>query len=245
MLKFVVKIGKKATNVHRIIKFKQDYIIRDHIEINDKVRAQAETEAEKDIFKLMKNSLFGKNCENPLKYLEAKILTDDFAILRAVSRHTCKDVFTYDSYTLIKFFKIQKQYDKPIYLGSTVLKLSKLRMYEFFYDVLQPSLKDLMLYYLYTDSFVLSFSEGNVDDKYMDLSNLDNSIKTNNKVPSNFKHELGSREIEEVIVIKPMTYRLFTHGQSLFGNVTAKTKGKKKENNGKHEDCYNALMDKK
>ena len=46
-------------------------------------------------------------------------------------------------------------------------------MYEFFYDELQPSLKDLMLHLIDADIFVLSFSEGNVDDKYMDLSNLD------------------------------------------------------------------------
>ena len=59
-------------------------------------------------------------------------------------------------------------------------------MYEFFYDAVQPSLKDLMLHYMDTDSFVLSFSEGNVDDKYMDLSYLDNPIKTNNKVPDKF-----------------------------------------------------------
>ena len=77
-------------------------------------------------------------------------------------------------------------------MGSTVLELSKLCMYEFFYDVLQPSLKDLMLHYMDTDSFVLSFSEVYVNDKQMDLSNLDNPIKTNNKVPVKFKHELGS-----------------------------------------------------
>ena len=117
-------------------------------------------------------------------------------------------------------------------------------MYEFLYDVIQPSLKDLMLHYMDTDSFVLSFSEGNVDDKnnkFMDLGNLDNPIKTNNRVPGKFKHELGSREIKEFIVIKPKTYSLVTHGQ----NRTAKKKGIKKENNGKHEDYYNALMDNK
>ena len=91
-----------------------------------------------------------------------------------------------------------------------------------------------------TDSFVLSFSEGHVDDKYIDLSNLDAPIKTNNKVPRKFKHELGSREIEEFIVLKPKTYSLVTHGQ----NRTAKGKGIK-ENNGKHEDYYNALMNNK
>ena len=90
MSKFVVKMGIKVTKVHRIIKLKQDYIIRDYIELNTKMRAEAKTEPEKDIFKLMNNSLFGKSCENPLKYLEAKILTNDYEILKAVSKPTCK-----------------------------------------------------------------------------------------------------------------------------------------------------------
>ena len=66
----------------------------------------------------------------------------------------------------------------------------------------------------------------------MELSNLDNPIKTNNKVPGKFKHELGSREIKEFMVLKPKTYSLVTHGQ----NRTAQEKGIKKENNGKHEN---------
>ena len=124
-------------------------------------------------------------------------------------------------------------------MGSTVLELSKLCMYEFFYDVLQPSLKDLMLHYMDTDNFVLSFSEGNVDNKYMNLSNLGTPIKTNNRDPGEFQHELGSREIKEFIVFKPKIYSLVIHGQ----NRTAKEKTIMKENNAKHEDYYNALMD--
>ena len=102
MLKFVVKMGIKVIKVHRIIKFKQDNVIRDYIELNTKMRAEAKTEPEKDKFKLMNNSLFGKSCENPLKYLEAKILTNDFEILKAVSKPTCKDVIRYENYTLIR-----------------------------------------------------------------------------------------------------------------------------------------------
>ena len=192
MLKFVVKMGIKVTKVHRIIKIVKDYIIRDYIELNTKMRAEAKIEPEKDIFKLMNISLFGKSCENPLKYLEAKILTDDHEIIKAVSKPTCKVVIRYENYTLIEFYKKEKQYDKPIYLGSTVLELSKLHMYKFFYNVLNPSLKDLMLHYMDTDSFVLSFSEGNVGNEHMDLSNLDKPIKTNDKIPVKFKHELGS-----------------------------------------------------
>ena len=52
------------------------------------MRAEAKTELEKDIFKLMNNPLFGKSCEIPLKYLEAKILTHDYEILKAfINQH--------------------------------------------------------------------------------------------------------------------------------------------------------------
>ena len=51
------------------------------------------------------------------------------------------------------------------------------------------------------DSFVLSFSEGKVPDEHMDLSILELPIKTKNKVPGKFKHELGSRQIEDFIAL--------------------------------------------
>ena len=74
-------------------------------------------------------------------------------------------------------------------------------MCKFYYDVLKLSLEDINLHYMDTDSFILSYSRGNVDNEHMDLSN----IKTNNKVPGKFKHELGSKIIEEFIVLKPKT----------------------------------------
>ena len=100
------------------------------------------------------------------------------------------------------------EYDSPVYVGVTKLELSKLHMYDVFYNILQPSLKDLKLHYMDTDSFVLSFSEGNVDNEQMDLSILDPSIKTNNKVPGKFKHELRSRIIEEFIALSPIALEI-------------------------------------
>ena len=94
------------------------------------MRVEAKTESEKYIFKLMNNSLFCESCENPLKYLEATILTNDYEVLKAVSKPTSKDVISYDHYTLVEFLKKEIQYDKPKYLSSTVLELSKLHMYE-------------------------------------------------------------------------------------------------------------------
>ena len=106
-------------------------------------------------------------------------------------------------------------------------------MYDVFYNILQNSLEELQLHYMDTDSFVLSFTEGNVDNEHMDLSNLDTPIKTNNKVPGKCKKELGSRVKEEFITLSPKTYSLVIHQQRSFKdypNIT-KEKGIKNCNN--------------
>ena len=90
MLKFVVMMFIRVNKVRRVIKLKRDDIINDYTELNTKMRAGAKTEAEKDIFKVLNNSLFGKSCENLLKYLEATILTDDYEILKAVRNQHVK-----------------------------------------------------------------------------------------------------------------------------------------------------------
>ena len=109
-------------------------------------------------------------------------------------------------------------------------------MYDVFYNILQPSLKYLQLHYMDTDSFVLSYTEDKVSDEPMDLSNLDCPIKTNNKVPGKFKHEMGSNVIEEFVELITKTYSF-----KVYPNKT-KEKGMKNCNNAKNEEYYNALM---
>ena len=82
MLKFYVKMGVKVTKIHRVIKFKQDYICSDYIQNNTNKRATAKTEAEKDVRKLMNNSLYGRMCMNPLHFFQSKFLHDDEKIIK-------------------------------------------------------------------------------------------------------------------------------------------------------------------
>ena len=236
VLKFYVKMGVKVTKLHRVIKFKQDYICRDYIQNNTNKRATAKTEAEKDVRKLMNNSLYGRMCMNRLHFFQSKFLHDEEKIMKTVSKPTFKNITRYRDYSQIEYIKKKIEYDSPVYVGVTILELSKLHVYDVFYNILQPSLKDLTLHYMDTDSFVLSYSEGKVSDEHMDLSNLDIPIKTNNEVPGKFKHELGSRIIEEFIVLSPKTYS--------FPNCpkNTKEKGIKKHNNARHIDYYDALM---
>ena len=236
MLKFYVKMGVKVTKIHRVIKFKQDYICSDYIQNNTNKRATAETEAEKDVRKLMNNSLYGRMCMNPLHFFQSKFLHDEEKIMKSVSKPTFKNITRYRDYSQIEYIKKKIEYDSPVYVGVTILELSKLHMYDVFYYILQRSLKDLTLHYMDTDSFILSYSEGKVSDEHMDLSNLDMPIKTNNKVPGKFEHELGSRIIEEFIALSPKTYSFKNYPKN------TKEKGIKKHNNARHIDYYDALM---
>ena len=176
MLKFYLKMGVKVTKIHRVIKFKQDCICRDYIQ-NDTNKRAAKTEAEKDAGKLMNNSLYGRMCMNPLHFFQSKFLHDEEKIMKSVSKPTFKNITRYRDYSQIEYIKKKIEYDSPVYVGVTILELSKLHMYDVFFNILQPSLKDRTLHYMDTDSFVLSYSEGKVSDEHMDLSNLDIPIK--------------------------------------------------------------------
>ena len=142
---------------------------------------------------------------NPLHFLQSKFFHDEEKIMKSISKPTFRNIARYKDYSQIEYIEKKIEYDSPVYVGVAILELSKLHMYDVFYNILQPSLKDLQLHYMDTESFVLSFSEGNVDIEHMDLSN-DPPIKTNNKVPDKFKHELGSRIREEFVALTPKTY---------------------------------------
>ena len=97
-----------------------------------------------------------------------------------------------DSYTLKQNVVLM---DKPIYLGFSVLEMSKLHMYETYYDKLQPYFgrESTQLHYMDTDSFVLSV---NTKDIIKDLKNLEDIFDFSNLDKNN---ELFSNENKKVI----------------------------------------------
>ena len=78
--------------------------------------------------------------------------------MKSISKPTFKNITRYKDYSQIEYIKEKIEYDSPVYVGVTILELSKLHMYNVFYNILQPSFKDLQLYYMDNDSFVLNFS---------------------------------------------------------------------------------------
>ena len=122
MLKFYVKMGVKVTKIHRVIKFKQNYICSDYIQNNTNKRATAKTEAEKDVRKLMNNSLYGRICMNHLHFLQSKFLHDEEKIMKNISKPTFKNITRYRDYSQIEYIKKKIENDSAVYVGVTIIK---------------------------------------------------------------------------------------------------------------------------
>ena len=114
----------------------------------------------------------------------------------------------------IEIKKVKVKMNKPIYLGMSILDISKTLMYEFSYDCIKPKYHNkAILCYMDTDSFVIhiktdDFYEDIVDDfkEWFDTSNYDNNrplpIGKNKKVIGIVKYELGGKIMTELLVLK-------------------------------------------
>ena len=174
MLNFYVSHGIIVHKVHEIISFKQSRWLERYINFNTHKRNHTVNDLEKDFYKLLNNAFYGKTMENVRNRLKIKFIKkDDY---REIIKHQSKLTFngihkSYENCDSYTFKRNEVLMDKPIYLGFTVLELSKLLMYETYYDILQPYFgqENIQLHYMDTDSFVLSI---NTKDIIKILQNL-------------------------------------------------------------------------
>ena len=121
--------------IHRCIEFKQSPWMKEYIDFNTRSRTLAKNDFEKDFYKLMNNSVFGKTMENIRRHQDIKLVNNQKDYLKALM---CPN---FKSGTLLgpdlmgcEMGKIKVVMNKPVYLGQAILDLSKLIMYEFHYD---------------------------------------------------------------------------------------------------------------
>ena len=191
--------------------------------MNTKLRKKARNDFEKDFFKLMNNAVFRKTMENIRKHRDIKIVTTDKKRSKLVSEpnyHTIN--YISEDLSIIEMKRTKVKMNKPIYLGLSVLEISKLLMYEFWYDYMKPKYNDnVKLCYIDTDSFVMNIK---TEDFYKDIANdveerFDTSnyeinrplpIGKNKKVIELMKDELGGKIITEFVTLRPKTYAYLT-----------------------------------
>ena len=120
----------------------------------------------------------------------------------------------------------------------SILDISKILMYKFWYDYIRPKYGDrAKLWYTDTDSFIIyikteDFFEDISNDvkEWFHTSNCNKNDKrplpigVNKKVPGLFKDELGGKIMTEFVVLRAKVYAYLDDG----GNKHKKSKGTKK-----------------
>ena len=116
----------KLKKIHRILKFEQKDWIKPYIDFNTQKRKEATNEADKNHFKGLNNAVYGKTMENMRKRIKIRIVKNSQDVIKYISKPTCVNWIKIESnFFAIHEKKISLTLNKPIYVGFTVLELSK------------------------------------------------------------------------------------------------------------------------
>ena len=221
----------KLAKIHRVLKFKQSDWMKKHIDFNTEKRTNAANSFEKDFFKLMINSVYGNTMENLRKRINVRLVNkaEDFLKYTSKPTYITHKIFGKD-YAAIHEIKPVLMLNKPIYVGFTVLELSKWLMYDFHYNFIKKYFNPELLF---TDTDSLTY-EVKSDDIYEELfkhKHLFNfskfprdskfSDETNKKIVGKIKDESEGKINDEFVGLKSKMYSV----KNIDGKETDTAKG--------------------
>lgn len=210
----------KLTNIHRVLVFQQSPWLKSYIDFNTEKRKHAANDFEKDFYKLMNNSVFGKTMENLRKRVNVKLVNDKVKLSKLTASPSF-DSFRIFSEELaaVNMRKTKLYLNRPIYFGFTILDLSKVLMYDHHYNYMkQKYASNAKL--LFTDTDSLCYEVQTVDiyqDMLEDINLFDTSEYTqdhplhstaNKKVLGKMKDETRGIPIQEFIGLRPKMYSI-------------------------------------
>ena len=131
-----------------------------YVDKNTKLRQESLSKIKKDIYKLKNNSVYRKTMENVRRYKNIKVLNMENSanVLKDIASSTFQNITEFYGYSLGLSHHLKPNcfMNKPIFIGNTILDLSKKLMYEFFHDYIKPKWGNkAKLLFTDTDSFCL------------------------------------------------------------------------------------------
>ena len=238
-LKLYESLGLKITKIHRGIKFEESPWLKKYIDLNTDLRSKANNEFEKDFFKLMNNSVFGKTMENIRNRVDIRLVNSEAKAKKLAAKPNFKHCNIFDeNLVAIHMKKTKLVFNKPVYLGMCILDLSKTLMYDFHYNYIKNKFHNKATL-LFTDTDSLAY-EIETEDFYKDISDdvrgfFDTSnfpkghssgieVGCNKKVVGMFKDEAGGKIIREFVGLRAKLYAYKMHE----GKEEKRCKGVKK-----------------
>jgi len=219
-LKQYLDLGLKVTKIQRGISFNDKAWMKPYIDLNTKLRTESTNDFEKDFFKLMNNSVFGKTMENIRNRVDIRLRTSEKSAEKLVSMPNYERITIFsEGLVAMHMQKTKINFNKPIDLGMCILDLSKTLMYDFHYNYIkkkyQTKVKLLMtdtdsfMYEIHTEDFFKDIHE-DISDK-VDTSNFEKDHSSgiermNKKVPGMMKDECGGKIISEFVGLRAKLY---------------------------------------
>ena len=235
-----LRAGMKLKKIHRGIKFVESKWMKPYIDKNTNLRAMAKNNFEKDYYKLMNNSVFGKTMENLRNRVDVRLVNTKEKLRKLVAKPNFKSrkIFN-ENLVSVHMSKTSLLMNKPIYLGMCILDLSKIIMYDFHYNYIKSKYADKakllftdtdsLMYEIETEDFYKDIA-GDVKDRF-DTSDYPEShpsgIPTgeNKKVLGMMKDEVAGKIIKEFVGLRSKLYSFVMDD----GGETKKCKGIKKQ----------------
>ena len=250
-----LKAGMKLKKIHKGIKFIKSEWMKPYIEMNTNLRTQAKNNFEKDFYKLMNNSVFGKTMENIRNRVNVELVNTEEKLRKLIAKPNFRSrkIFS-ENLVSVHMKKTSLTMNKPVYLGMCILDLSKTIMFDFHYNYIKPKYGDKAKL-LFTDTDSLMY-EIETEDFYKDISgdvknrfdtsdypeNHPSGIPTgiNKKVLGMMKDEAAGKIIKEFLGLRAKLYSFIMDD----GVENKKCKGVKKqvvESSISHEDYKTCL----
>jgi hypothetical protein len=225
-----LKHGLKLVKIHRAIEFSQSDWLKKFIDLNADLRAKATNSFDKGLYKDLSNMTYGKLMENVRKYREIYIINSWDKAKKYFNKPNYKACTIFnESLVAIEMNKTSVVYNKPLYIGTCILDLSKTIIYSFIYDYLKVKVEpDFQVTILYsdTDSVIAAFTKKKNSqynsiyeivkrdaNEIFDTSNFKQDNKydiplVNCRINGKMKDECQGRIIAEFIGIRAKVYTI-------------------------------------
>ena len=156
-LQLYLSLGLKLKKVHRVLQFNQSPWLKKYIDFNTNKRTLSKNDFEKNFFKLMNNSVFGKTMENLRKRVDVRLVTTKEKLLKLTSKPTYVSSKIFNE-NLVAVHKIKETLlmNRPAFVGACILDLSKTFMYDFHYNYIKSKYGDKAKL-LFTDTDSLTY----------------------------------------------------------------------------------------